>query len=57
MTNFERIKNMSVEDFAKILFSSCTEEIDGNASCYQCKNKVCEECVIDWLNSECEVVE
>lgn len=49
MTNFERIKNMSVEEMAGILFSSCTEYI-----VCEFKPETCKQCVLNWLNLEIE---
>lgn len=49
MTNFERIKNMSVEELAPLLFSSCTEYME-----CKFKTETCKQCVVNWLNSESE---
>lgn len=50
MTNFEKIKNMSVEKLADYL--------TGLISCYGCRinciNKTCKRAWIDWLKSEAE---
>ena len=54
MTNLERIKNMSVEEMARILFSIPHDEI----SKVKTNNSLGIDLldVINWLNSECEVV-
>jgi len=52
MTNLERIQKMNVDEMARILFSSCTEHI-----CCEFKPETCQQCVTNWLNSECEVIE
>lgn len=53
MTNYERIKNMSVEDFADFLYTIS-----------ECENNLCDECplekcvnrqtIAEWLESEVE---
>ena len=52
MTNYDRIKNMSVEEMASILFSGCHEYMD-----CELKTESCESCVENWLNSECDLPE
>ena len=52
MTNYDRIKNMSVEEIADILFASCQEYIDCDSNSALCKG-----CVTLWLNSECDLPE
>ena len=49
MTNYDMIKNMSVEEMASLLFSSCTEYI----GC-EFKPETCKQCVFNWLNTESE---
>ena len=52
MTNFERIKAMSVEELAKELAKDSACEfckiLDGKT----CINSTCEEGIIQWLESE-----
>lgn len=58
MTNFEKIKKMTVEDVAKIITNmGCTkcERIIGK--CKADDDKDCEETVSEWLESECEADE
>lgn len=63
MTNFEWIKGMSVEEFARIIINSCD-----NFDCKTCPLKnspgICvvnskhgedDETAIEWLESECDV--
>lgn len=60
MTNFERIKNMSIEEMAKFwandldgICSCCgiTYEEKQNVKCYEC---LCVKGITRWLNSEVE---
>lgn len=58
MTNYERIKGMSVEEMAKnwsILFCRACK-VKKPARCKKLKSRhgffPCDECVLDWLNSE-----
>lgn len=56
ITNYEKIKGMSVEEIAKSI---------ENMGCVKCENiigkcnadddKSCEESIIEWLESECDV--
>ena len=52
MTNYDRIKSMSVEEMAVILFSSCQKYID-----CELKTESCKSCIENWLNSECDLPE
>lgn len=47
MTNFEKIKSMTVEEFAKKFSSSICENID---KC--CDYNDCNDCIINFLNKE-----
>lgn len=51
MTNYERIKNMSLEEMAISLM--CPQEID---ECFDkgetCDKKNCVSCTLEWLESE-----
>jgi hypothetical protein len=54
MTNADRIRNMSDEELADILFGSCIDYI-GADRCERMPKKVsCKECVLEWLQSEAE---
>lgn len=52
MTNFERIKRMSVEEFAKMFGSSICQIV------YNCHDDTidctsdCDDCTVNWLNKE-----
>nr|DAH45620.1 MAG TPA: hypothetical protein [Caudoviricetes sp.] len=53
-TNADRIRNMSDEELADVLFDSCLEVM----KLEECTNTdncgVCKRCVLDWLKSEAE---
>ena len=53
-TNSDRIRNMSDEELADVLFDSCLEVM----KLEECTNTdncgVCKRCVLDWLRSEAE---
>lgn len=65
MTNYERIKNKSIEEIAKYIDESC-DNLGGEickstcermtGSKYKCPygagNERCVECIVEWLNSE-----
>ena len=48
----DRIKNMSVEELADIIFESCTAIIGENSFCMDQKIESCNECVLEWLKSK-----
>ena len=55
MTNFEKIKNMSIEEMAKKIFDKVEE------GCRYCSQRKCspmgQDCIggiVEWLNSEVE---
>ena len=51
MTNFERIKNMSVEEMAKLIYEFTMCELNYCGNCIL-KNYECNQCgIIDWLLS------
>jgi len=50
-TNADRIRNMTDEELAKILFGSCLEEM-GRTHCNLFHTDGCEKCVLAWLKSE-----
>lgn len=56
MTNYEKIKNMSVEEMAKIIFNSirCNLNCPMYSACMKTKNVVCSHTVNieKWLESE-----
>ncbi|WP_448754435.1 hypothetical protein [Agathobacter sp.] len=53
-TNADRIRNMSDEELADVLFDSCLE-VMGLEECTNTDNcVVCERCVLNWLRSEAE---
>lgn len=48
-TNYEKIKNMSIEEMAKLLLENdCENYCAANEYCF----KSCEEGVINWLRQE-----
>ena len=53
MTNFERIKRMSVEELANLLATPCECEVDPETDGYvECGNYLCIKRIIKWLESE-----
>ena len=51
MTNFERIKNMSIEEMAVTLM--CPNEMGmANIECDREDNRNCCQCILDWLKKE-----
>lgn len=58
MTNFEKIKNMSVEEMAEFLFNQLNNDCIENFKCLQQKltrcNGKCNNNIINWLKSEVE---
>ena len=57
MTNYEKIKNMSVEEMALMLMAVYTHKlniIDKDKLCIICDKQDCDECVQQWLESKVE---
>lgn len=54
MTNYERIKNMSVEEIAEILASATLCLNFGSCEGLRCGCKECQELHKQWLESEVE---
>lgn len=62
MTNFERIKGMSVEELAEFILKvntaysepCMTGETDCKWEDYPTHDKGCKDCFKEWLESECE---
>lgn len=52
MTNYERIKNMSVEEIAEILASATLCLNFGECEGLRCGSKECQELHKQWLESE-----
>lgn len=52
MTNYERIKNMSVEEMQKALYGCLGDECTLPVMCCLAQN--CKECIKQWLESEVE---
>lgn len=53
MTNFERIKGMSVEELAKFIAVPCECEVDPEVDGYiECENDLCIKRLIKYLESE-----
>lgn len=51
MTNFERIKEMSVEELAELLNGLKTEhDENGCPFPFECLDITCRKCFIKWLN-------
>lgn len=53
MTNFERIKAMTVEEMAEFLPATVSMGIV-SAYCFVCKEANCSKCKKQWLESEVE---
>lgn len=61
-TNAERIRNMSDEELASVLFSGCIDSMDFEECPYASESeldnnkirKICKKCTLDWLQSEAE---
>lgn len=51
-TNSDRIRSMTDEEFAEVLFGSCIEHM-GVEECSHLE-EACKSCVLDWLKSESE---
>ena len=64
MTNYEKIKNMSVEDMAEYIlylgngteycYGHCIHQNDKSCSCFFADEKYCIHGVTKWLESEVE---
>lgn len=62
MTNADRIRNMSDEELASVLFSGCIDSMDLEECPYASEGeldnnkirKICKKCTLDWLRSEAE---
>lgn len=61
-TNAGRIRNMSDEELASVLFSGCIDSMDLEECPYASESeldnnkirKICKKCTLDWLQSEAE---
>lgn len=61
-TNADRIRNMSDEELASVLFSGCIDSMDLEECPYVSESeldnnkirKVCKKCTLEWLQSEAE---
>lgn len=51
-TNADRIRSMTDEELAEVLFGSCIEHM-GVEECSH-PEKACKSCVLDWLKAESE---
>lgn len=51
-TNADRIRSMTDEELAEVLFGSCIEHM-GVEECSH-HEKACKSCVLDWLKAESE---
>lgn len=54
MTNYERIKAMSVEEMAEIIYDCCQHCIYQDKECYNNEDMRCSDGNLKWLNSEVE---
>ena len=55
ITNADRIRNMSDEELADILFDDCTIKMGLETCKYlDCDGHDCKKCVLEWLQSEVE---
>lgn len=53
-TNADRIRNISDEEFADVLFDSCLEVMHIDECPYADNIRMCKKCVSEWLQSEAE---
>lgn len=61
-TNADRIRNMSDDELASVLFSGCIDSMDLEECPYASESeldnnkirKICKKCTLDWLQSEAE---
>ena len=61
-TNADRIRNMSDEELASVLFSGCIDSMDLEECHYASESeldnnkigKICKKCTLEWLQSEAE---
>lgn len=53
-THADRIRNMSDEELADVLFDSCLEVMHIDECPYTDNVGMCKECILDWLQSEAE---
>lgn len=53
-TNADRIRNMSDEELADVLFNSCLEVMYIDECPYADNVGMCKKCISDWLQSEVE---
>lgn len=53
-TNADRIRNMSDEELADVLFNSCLEVMYIDECPYADNVGMCKKCISDWLQSEAE---
>lgn len=61
-TNADRVRNMSDEEMASVLFSGCIDSMDLEECPYASESeldnnkirKICKKCVLEWLQSEAE---
>lgn len=53
-TNADRIRNMSDEELADVLFDSCLEVMHIDECPYTDNVGTCKKCILDWLQSEAE---
>ena len=64
-TNADRIRNMSDEELASVLFSGCIDSMDLEECPYASEGeldnnkirKICKKCTLDWLQSEVKAEE
>lgn len=54
MTNYEKIRDMSVEEMALTIM--CPNEIGGEVKCSREERNCC-QCTLNWLNSEADAAE
>ena len=56
MTNFEKIKSMSIEEFAEFVgFNNVCDYVQDYHKEWCSKYPDCKNCIIDWLNSETNI--
>lgn len=52
MNNFEKIKKMSVKEFAEFFRSGLCDYIQDEHKEFCNNREICGNCVLDWLNQE-----
>lgn len=54
MTNFEKIKQLTLEEFAEKFNSNICRQIRSERFTYCYKGNSCKDCILNWLNQEAD---